>query len=192
MVSTSITDSSKRLRSLDAYRGLIMLAMASGGFALAKVAQNPEVTTQFDGTSWAEWWVGLWGFLEYQCRHVAWAGCSFWDLIQPSFMFMVGVAMPFSYARREEKGESEWRMFGHVLFRSVILILLGVFLSSNWSPQTNFTFANVLAQIGLGYTFAYLCCDGGWSLTWSPWPSSWDATGTFSSNTRFRKPTCRI
>ena len=156
MVSTSITEPSKRLQSLDAYRGLIRLAMASAGFALARVAQNPEVTTQFDGTRWAGLWVGLWEFLKHQCSHVAWGGCSFWDLIQPSFMFMVGVAMPFSYARREEKGESEWRMLGHVIFRSVILVLLGVFLSSNWSPQTNFTFANVLAQIGLGYTFAYL------------------------------------
>ena len=47
-------------------------------------------------------------------------------------------------------------MFAHAVFRSVVLVLLGVFLSSTSSKQTNFTFANVLCQIGLGYTFLFL------------------------------------
>src|SRR5205814_6108212 len=67
-----------RLTSLDAYRGFIMLVMASGGFAFAKVARE-----HFQGDP-------VWGFLAYQFDHVAWGGCAFWDLIQPSFMFMVG------------------------------------------------------------------------------------------------------
>jgi predicted acyltransferase len=37
-----------------------------------------------------------------------------------------------------------------------VLILLAVFLSSAWSPQTNWVFTNVLAQIGLGYPFLFL------------------------------------
>jgi predicted acyltransferase len=94
--------------------------------------------------------------LASQLEHVAWTGCSLWDLIQPAFMFMVGVAIPYSYASRRAKGESPGRIFAHVLLRSLILILLGIFLSSNHEKETHVTFVNVLTQIGLGYTFVYL------------------------------------
>ncbi len=146
----------ERLMSLDAYRGLIMLAMASSGFAFAKVAQDVRVLNQYEGTQFADAWFAIWKTLGYQFGHVAWTGCSFWDLIQPSFMFMVGVAMPFSYARRQGMGHSSIRLFGHVLFRSLVLVALGVFLASNGRSQTNFVFTNVLSQIGLGYPFLYL------------------------------------
>src|SRR5262249_54442501 len=123
-----------RLMSLDAYRGFIMLAMASSfGGALAKYAKNAGRTAD-----------PVYQFLAYQFEHVSWTGCSFWDLIQPSFMFMVGVAMPYSYASRKAKGDSEAKIFVHVLIRSVILIFLGIFLESNGKQRTNFTFVNVL------------------------------------------------
>src|SRR5262249_47967928 len=80
----------------------------------------------------------------------------FWDLIQPSFMFLVGVSMPFSYRRRRARGDSWLRLLGHAVNRSVILVLLAVFLSSNGGSHTDFSFINVLAQIGLGYTFVFL------------------------------------
>ena len=86
-----------------------------------------------------------------------WVGCAFWDLIQPSFMFMVGVALPYSYAKREATGESFLRMLGHAAVRSLVLVLLGLFLSTGSKhTMTNFTFVNVLTQIGLGYTFLFL------------------------------------
>ena len=47
-------------------------------------------------------------------------------------------------------------MFGHALWRGVLLILIAVFLSSAWSKETQWTFANVLAQIGLGYPLLFL------------------------------------
>jgi predicted acyltransferase len=97
-----------------------------------------------------------WNVLQDQTEHVAWRGCSSWDLIQPSFMFIVGAAMPFSYANRRQKGQPWGRLFGHAVWRSFILIALGLFLTSAWSPRTNFTFTNVLVQIGLGYAFVFL------------------------------------
>lgn len=152
---------SGRLTSVDAYRGFVMLAMASGGFAFARTLdRHPEILDQFEGTSSASLWQQMWQTLAYQFSHTSWTGCSFWDLIQPSFMFLVGVAMPLSYAKRATRGQSQARRFAHVLFRSMVLILLGVFLSSNRSTQTNFTFVNVLTQIGLGYTFLYLLSLG--------------------------------
>jgi heparan-alpha-glucosaminide N-acetyltransferase len=137
-----------RLASLDAYRGAIMLFMASGGLAL------PQVAEQFPDSP-------VWRFLAFNTEHVAWAGFSLWDLIQPSFMFMVGVAMPYSIASRRARGDSEAKIFAHVLYRAVFLVLLAVFLSSNGKSQTNFVFVNVLAQIGLGYTFLYFLLGRG-------------------------------
>lgn len=137
------TTSYERLQSLDAYRGFVMLAMASAGLGIPQVAKSyPES--------------GMWQAAAYQFDHVAWTGCSFWDLIQPSFMFIVGVAIPFSYGRRAERGASFGQMLRHALSRSMILVLLGVFLASNGKEQTNFLFTNVLAQIGLGYTIVFL------------------------------------
>lgn len=149
-----------RLMSLDAYRGFIMLAMVSGGFGFSKIYKllttEPERLSAWYADGHNEHCLKFVENLAYQFDHVAWIGCGFWDLIQPAFMFMVGVAMPFSYSRREAEGQSRFAQFGHVLFRSLVLVLLGVFLSSNWSKQTNFTFVNVLSQIGLGYPFVYL------------------------------------
>jgi predicted acyltransferase len=47
-------------------------------------------------------------------------------------------------------------MLGHTIWRSFLLIALGIFLRSTHSPITDFTFEDTLTQIGLGYTFAFL------------------------------------
>ena len=47
-------------------------------------------------------------------------------------------------------------MTAHALWRSFILVFLGVFLRSRHSSQTNFTFEDTLSQIGLGYTFLFV------------------------------------
>jgi predicted acyltransferase len=147
-----IPERPERLASLDAYRGFVMLAMASAGLNLAKVAKESFPDNP------------VWQVLGYQTDHVGWVGCGFWDLIQPSFMFMVGVAMPYSFASRAAKGASGWDNWVHVAFRSVLLIVLGVFLSSNGARQTDYTFVNVLTQIGLGYPILYLLLGPGWKL----------------------------
>ena len=135
-----------RLLSLDAYRGFVMLAMASGGAVMiGGLARSDDTVSSH-----------LLQILKQQLDHVPWRGCSFWDLIQPSFMFMVGVAMPFSYASRRARGDRWIQMFGHAVLRSLILIVLAIFLASNGSRSTQFSFVNVLGQIGLGYPFVFL------------------------------------
>jgi heparan-alpha-glucosaminide N-acetyltransferase len=132
-----------RLTSLDAYRGAIMLLMASAGFGLADIAKaHPDS--------------GFLGFLGYQADHAAWRYGGLWDMIQPAFMFMVGVALPWSVANRTARGESFDTMFLHALWRGLLLVLLAVFLSSASSKQTDWIFTNVLAQIGLGYPFLFV------------------------------------
>ena len=59
-------------------------------------------------------------------EHVQWRGCGFWDLIQPSFMFMVGVALPYSIASRRAKGQTYGWMIFHAVWRSLLLVLLAV------------------------------------------------------------------
>jgi predicted acyltransferase len=138
----------ERLVGLDAYRGFIMLAMASSGFGFAQVARHFP-----DSAAWQA--------VSHQFQHLPWQGCTFWDMIQPSFMFMVGVALPFSYASRRAAGQAWSRLFGHALLRSLVLIALAVFLASTGGKyqQTNFIFTNVLAQIGLGYMVVFLLVD---------------------------------
>src|SRR5439155_25743922 len=71
--------------------------------------------------------------------------------------FMVGLAAAFSYAKRRQLGQSHAGMFGHAVWRSLVLIFLGIFLTSNWSRTgTVWSLMNVLSQIGLGYWLLFL------------------------------------
>ena len=54
------------------------------------------------------------------------------------------------------KGASTSAILLHSIKRSLILICIGIFLRSNYSTQTYFTFEDTLTQIGLGYTFLVL------------------------------------
>jgi heparan-alpha-glucosaminide N-acetyltransferase len=147
-----------RLVSLDAYRGFVMLAMVSHSFGLPAVVR--ELAGRGEQAAAA---LAFWQPIAYQFDHVPWPGCVFWDLIQPSFMFMVGAAMAFSCAARRAKGQSYGIMALHAAWRSVALILLGVFQRTEIKPDpdggmpiTNFTFVDVVSQIGFGYFFLFL------------------------------------
>jgi heparan-alpha-glucosaminide N-acetyltransferase len=120
-----------------------MLLMASSGFGIPQIARN------FPDSA-------LWRFLGHEFDHAAWTGCALWDLIQPAFMFMVGVALPWSVSNRQARGESFAKMFGHAIWRALLLVALAVFLTSASSRHTEWIFTNVLAQIGLGYPFLFL------------------------------------
>jgi heparan-alpha-glucosaminide N-acetyltransferase len=134
---------SKRLVSVDAYRGLVMFLMVAEAFHFGQMARTfPES--------------GFWQFLASQQSHREWVGCSLHDLIQPSFTFLVGVALPFSIASRLAKGQPFSKMLTHAIWRSIVLVSLGIFLRSVGRPQINFTFEDTLTQIGFGYTFAFL------------------------------------
>ncbi len=152
-----------RLTSLDAYRGFIMTMLAAGGFGI-------YAFTQIDPASplWQTHDHAFWQKIGFHFEHPEWEskfglmGVSFWDLIQPAFMFMVGVSMPFSYRRRSALGQQSWTRHLHAVVRALVLVLLGVFLYSEGHAQTNWIFPNVLCQIGLGYLFAYALLGCKW------------------------------
>jgi len=132
-----------RITSIDAYRGFVMLLMMAEVLSFEKVsAALPES--------------GFWHFLAWHQSHVEWVGCSLHDMIQPSFSFLVGVALPWSIAARGAKGDAQQTMLLHALKRSLILVFLGIFLRSMHAQQTYFTFEDTLTQIGLGYFFLFL------------------------------------
>jgi heparan-alpha-glucosaminide N-acetyltransferase len=135
-----------RLTSLDVFRGFTMLFMAS------EIMRIPQVARTFTESAPAQW-------LAWSLDHVPWVGGSPWDMIQPAFMFMVGVSLPFSLASRRAKGHSFRSMLVHAVYRALVLIALGIYLRSNGRPQTYFTFEDVLTQIGLGYVFLFLIAN---------------------------------
>ena len=138
--STQQTPLAGRLISLDAYRGFIMLLLVSEGFGFGVLKDHSG-----------------WAWLAAQADHAAWEGCTFWDLIQPAFTFMVGVAMPFALARRIGQGATFFGLFKHVLRRAFLLILLSN-IYSNWGSRSGLRlqFINVLCQIAFGYVLCFV------------------------------------
>lgn len=136
------TPTAARLVSIDALRGFDMFWIVGGGgvfAALVKVRPNRFTQT-----------------LQEQLRHVHWEGFHFEDLIYPLFLFIIGIVLPFSLVRRQERGQSRGRLYLHYLTRSLLLIVLGSI------PGGLLTFTHppfmggVLAHIGLCYFFAAL------------------------------------
>ena len=132
-----------RIASIDVFRGFVMFLM------LAEAMRLWTLHTAFPESR-------FWSIVAFNTTHVPWQGCSLHDLIQPAFSFLVGAALPFSIANRRGRGESFQRLLGHAIWRSIALILLGIFLRSLERQQTYWTFEDTLTQIGLGYTFLFL------------------------------------
>ncbi len=129
--------------AVDAYRGFVMILM------MAEVLQLYGVSLHYPNNL-------LLHILGFNQNHVPWTGMSLHDTIQPGFTFLVGVALPYSIRSRQRKGQSFKHMLFHTLWRSFLLIALGIFLRSTGAPMLNFTFEDTLTQIGLGYTFGFL------------------------------------
>jgi predicted acyltransferase len=153
--AATVASLSGRLYSLDAFRGAVMLLLiffdGPNGDWRRPIAEAHENLP----------WVAP---ALRQFEHVEWAGLALWDMIQPGFMFAVGASLALSYAARVQRGQSYWRMFGHAVYRALLLILLGVFLRSVHRDSTNWTLEDVVTQIGLGYVPLFLLCRRGWKI----------------------------
>ena len=151
--ATTATAAPPRLASLDAYRGFVMFLM------MAEVLRLAAVAARLPGNA-------FWGFLAFHQTHAPWAGCSLHDLIQPSFSFMVGVAVPYSMASRLAKGQTKgwmtlhafWRAFSQSLAASKpVQIQKDVWTTSISISITSY---EAIPMIGKAARVAYLTEDG--------------------------------
>ena len=133
-----------RLISLDFFRGFTMFFLIAEATGIYDLLVSP----QLNGT--------IISAIGTQFHHHPWNGLRFWDLIQPFFMFIVGVAMPFSYGRRWERGDTWAATFRHALLRSFLLLLFGWALYCIGPGHLTFELWNVLAQLSFTCLVAFL------------------------------------
>ncbi len=136
-----------RFQSLDFFRGLTMFLLIAEFTALFEHLTGPAL----EGT-----WICQ---AALQFHHHPWAGLRFWDLIQPFFMFIVGVAIPFSVANRRKRGQTRSQIRNHALRRALLLLFLGWGLYCMGPGHIVFRFQNVLAQLSVTYLLAFLIME---------------------------------
>jgi predicted acyltransferase len=132
-----------RLLSLDLFRGLTMLLLIGESTRIYEHLVDPSLKGSF-----------LFA-LGTQFDHHPWNGLRAWDLVQPFFMFIVGVALAFSVAKREERGDPRSRITRHAVRRALLLLLLGWALYCIGPGRITFRFQNVLAQLSVTFIIAY-------------------------------------
>lgn len=133
-----------RQMSIDVFRGLTMFLLIGEATRLYGLLVDPA----FKGT--------IVSFIGTQLDHHPWNGLRFWDLIQPFFMFIVGVAMPFSFGKRWDRGDSWTKTFRHALRRSFLLLFFGWALYCIGPGKLTFELWNVLAQLSFTFLVAFL------------------------------------
>lgn len=136
------TFTGQRLYSLDALRGFDMLWIMGAEEVFHKMS---EITGS-----------AFWGALSGQFQHPSWHGFAAYDMIFPLFLFLAGVATPYSIGRQLEKGKKRKELLLRVIKRGLILVLLGVIYNNGLTikPIEEIRFASVLGRIGLAYMFA--------------------------------------
>jgi predicted acyltransferase len=130
-----------RLASLDALRGFDMFWIIGGWWIAQGLAKGLNSTWYND-------------YIEPQTHHAPWEGFTAWDLIMPLFLFVVGVAMPLSFAKRIQRGEGALKVYTHIVFRVIVLWFLGMIAQGGLLEydlsQMRF-YSNTLQAIAIGY-----------------------------------------
>lgn len=137
--TTADRASATRLASLDILRGLDMFLLVFFQPVLMSVGEAANVAWLND--------------ILYHFEHQEWDGFRFWDIIMPLFMFMCGVAMPFSFARYQG-AEARNRLYRRILKRVVVLWVLGMVVQGNllaMDIKELRLYSNTLQAIAAGY-----------------------------------------
>jgi predicted acyltransferase len=134
----------ERLVSLDTFRGIIMFCIAAGGGAVITRLLALKPTVLFNAI-----------LLEF--HHSIWEGLHFYDCIWPSFMLMVGISIPLSFAKRS-RTQTYPQMFRHAVTRFAVIFLLGTVQGSiiTGAPEWYGELSGVLQPIAIAYLVAFL------------------------------------
>ena len=144
----TVSAAPERLGSLDVFRGFIMLWIIGGGglmAGLAALGHSRVIDT-----------------IVYELSHSPWQGLRFYDCIWPSFMLMVGVSVPLSFAKRSLT-QTYHQQLAHAAKRAIILFLLGslresVLLGSPYLIELS----SALQPIAIAYFVAVLVVRKSW------------------------------
>jgi len=140
--TTTLITHPQRLYSLDALRGFDM-------FWIMGAEEIFHTLYRATGSP-------FWGALAIQFTHPDWNGFHFYDLIFPLFLFIAGVATPYSVGRELEKGKTRKQVLIRVAKRAFILVVLGIVANNGLQIRAwaDIRFGSVLGRIGLAYFFA--------------------------------------
>src|SRR5260370_11758056 len=117
-----------RLQSLDVFRGATLASMV--------LVNNP----------------GSWDHIYSQLEHAAWHGWTFTDTVFPFFLWIAGVALTLSFAKRIERGDGRRTLLFHVLRRSLLIFAVGLFLNGfPYFHLSSIRYLGVLQRIAIGY-----------------------------------------
>ena len=128
-----MTQNINRFISLDIFRGATM--------ALMVIVNTP----------------GTWTYVYAPLRHAEWHGCTLTDLVFPFFLFVIGVAMRFSFDKYDICKYGP--LFNKIIFRTITIFVIGLllnafpFIRQNWD-WSSFRILGVLQRIALAYFFA--------------------------------------
>lgn len=126
--SPAVTAKPGRLLSLDVFRG---------GTIASMILVNNQVGQAYP-----------------QLRHAQWHGWTFTDLVFPFFLWIVGVALTFSFGKRIERGDSKAILFRHIVVRSAAIFGIGLLLNGfPYYDLTTIRVPGVLQRIAV----CYLC-----------------------------------
>jgi len=133
-----------RLLSLDALRGLDMIILVGIGGVLQAIGNSYD-NVFFDA-------------LANQTHHTVWHGFHLYDFIFPLFIFMAGASMPFAISKRLEDGYNRKKLYVHIIRRSILLFILGLFYNGSLLgfDYSTFTYTGVLQRIAIAYFFSAL------------------------------------
>ena len=98
-------------------------------------------------------------------QHAQWNGWTPTDLVFPFFLFIVGVAMTFSFSSRLKRGASRRELLRHVLWRGLALFALGMFLNGfpNQYQLASWRVYGVLQRIAICYMISAILA------LWTDW-----------------------
>ena len=132
----------QRLYSLDALRGFDMFWIIGADAVINKIANTTESP--------------FFEVLAKQFTHAGWNGFRVYDLIFPLFLFLAGVATPYSIGKQMDIGKSRKELLFKVIKRGLVLVLLGIIFNNRleFKPLSEMRFGSVLGRIGLAYMFA--------------------------------------
>ena len=146
-----------RLHSLDALRGFDMLWIIGVDDLFHQLAKNTNIT--------------FFKAISHQLDHTVWNGFTAYDMIFPLFLFISGVASPYSIGRKLEKGISKKAILQQILIRCLLLLLFGFIYNNGLGihPLEKYRFPSVLGRIGTAYLFAniiYLYTNKKMQVVW--------------------------